>query len=314
MPEKISPHDILQSTHAFLKTRILPTLNWPELDIAVDHWINRHEGDPNNMFTDTLPAIVSVAFGKHVEMVVPMNSGWLLYLIAARVFDDIQDGEGNGRPWNRHGLSHTLPVGIGLMSAATVCLSHQTADADTLRSIYHMFGMTGVEAAQAQWNERIDDVWGSDALDAYFAHIIGATAKVVAVGAWAGGFLSGAKGQTLKALYDYGYNVGMKFAILDDCQDLIASEYSSSDLVNGRYRLPVLYAMGQPDHSARSQLRILLQGAKNSKATEIQAVKLLDEMGAIAWSLNLAQVYQQKALGVLDVLSKDVKETLAAHV
>ena len=265
------------------------------------------------MFTDTLPALVYGAFGGCVEKVVPMNSGWLLYLIAARVFDDIQDGEGDGRPWNRHGLSHALPVGIGLMSAATVCLSHQTADEDTLRSLYHMFGVAGVEAAQAQWNELDSGVLESDALDAYFTHIIGATAKIFAAGAWAGGCLFGAEEQTLKALYEYGYDVGMKFAILDDCQDLMASEYSSSDLASGRYRLPVLYAMAQPDHPAQPQLRTLLREANRSEVTVTAAIDLLDEMGAIAWSLDLAQVYQQKALAALEILPEDVKGMLAAY-
>lgn len=312
MPEKTSSRDILQLTHSFLTTQILPNLNWSELDWAVDHWVNRHV-DSKSMVVDALPALVYGALGGSVETALPLNSSWLLYLIAARVFDDIQDGEGEGHPWNRRGLLLALPVGIGLMSTAAVCLSQQQADHDTLRSLYHLFGLTGVGAAQAQRNEQIEP-GKSEVLESYFAHIIGATAQVFAAGARAGGCLFGASEQTLVALSDFGYNLGMKYAILDDCHDLAGVSSSSSDLANGRYRLPVLYALAQPVSVTQSQLHTMLQKARGDETAIIEVVGLLDELGAIAWSLNLAQVYRNKALAALSGLPEDSLEVLGAYV
>lgn len=265
------------------------------------------------MVTDTLPALVYGALGGCVETALPLNGSWLLYLMAARVFDDIQDGEGEGHPWNRQGLLPALPVGIGLMSTAAICLSQQQADRDTLCSLYRLFGLTGVGAAQAQRNERSDPD-KNEVLESYFAHIIGATAQVFAAGARAGGCLFGVGEQTLTALSDFGYNLGMKLAILDDCHDLTAGPGSSSDVVNGRYRLPVLYALAQPVTPAQSQLRRMLQEAQENKAVVADAVGLLDDMGAIAWSLNLAQVYQEKALSALSRLPDKNSGVLAAYV
>lgn len=312
MTQKIPPQEILQLTHTFLTTQVFPVLDWPELEQAVDHWIGRHDG-VRSMFVDTLPALVYDALGGYPEKVVPLNSSWLLYLIAARVFDDIQDGEGEGRPWNKFGLSLALPLGIGLMSAGGVCLSHNTFDGETARALQQMFCRVGVGAAQAQQYELIrgrDD----DTLENYFSHIIGATAKIFAVGTRAGGYLYGVEGKMLDALSDYGFNVGMKSAIIDDCQDLMASEYSSSDLVNGRYRLPILYAMAQPDSHRQIQLQALLTEAKHDQTAVGEAVALLETMGAITWCLNLAQVYRQKALDTVTGFPENVREVLAEYV
>jgi len=312
MSEKSSPHGILQLTHAFLKTQILPDLNWPELDRAVDHWVNRHT-EAKGMVVDTLPALVYGALGGCIETALPLNSSWLLYLVAARVFDDIQDGEGEGHPWNRRGWRLALPVGIGLMSAAAVCLSQQQTDQDTVRSLYHLFGLAGVGAAQAQRNEQIESD-KSGALESYFAHIIGATAQIFAAGVQSGGHLFGASEQTLKILSDFGYNLGMHYAILDDCHDLVGSPDSSSDVANGRYRLPVLYALAQPTSSVQSQLRILLPKAEGNETAVVEVVGLLNEIGAIAWSLNLAQVYREKALTALSRQPDDSLAVLEAYV
>lgn len=312
MPLKSSPQEILQLTHTFLKMQVFPALAWPELERSVEHWLSRHDG-VQSMVIDVLPALAYGALGGHPKTALPLNSSWVLYLIAARVFDDVQDNEGEGRPWNEFGLSQALPVGVGLMSAAGVCLSDSSFDGNIARALQHMFSMVGVKAAQAQRYERTDTLYNTS-LENYFAHIIGTTAQVFALGAQAGGYLYGVEEVWLRALSRYGFNSGMKSAILDDCQDLVGSEYASSDLENGRYRLPVLYALAQPDTHLRSCLQAVLKEIAEGKSSASEAVELLHRMGAITWCLNLAQVYQQKALDSLTLLPKDTQEVLAEYV
>jgi geranylgeranyl pyrophosphate synthase len=304
MATMVKPEAVLQQTFTFLETHILPATDWPALTAAV--MFRRQQARPATaVFTDSLPAVVYQALGGELAAAVPLNACWLLHLLAARIFDDIQDGEGEENPWQQAGTAQAIPIGVALLGAAGASLAHLTTGVEVMADLLHLFGRTTAAAARAQAAESQGSL-ADTSLDHYFAHIIGTTAEVFAAGAWAGGRLWGGNTAEMQALYDFGYNLGMRLAILDDCLDI-------AELSNGRYRLPVLYAVSRQDHPEGRLLTALLMQPQLTPAQSQQAQALLTEMGAISWSVELAATYQEKALAALAVLAVPAREALIPY-
>lgn len=280
---------------------------------AVDCWRQRHTEPGATMFTDVLPAVVYQSLGGKSADVWPLAGGWLLHLLAARIFDDMQDGEGLARPWMQRGPVLALPLGIGVLEAASLCLVHLADQGDTLRDILQVLSQTGMQAARAQAREPLHDL-SEIALEAYFDHIIATTGEVFAAGAWMGGRLYDADESILSALHVFGYNFGLTAAILDDCQDVQPIDgQGDSDLVKGRFRLPVLYAAAQTEHPAQPHLLNLLQKPLSSTQA-MEVVGLLEEMAAIDWSLQVAAVFREKAIVALSGVPEPARSELLVYV
>lgn len=307
------PTQNLHHTYHFLNSHILPQSDWPDLARSVEHWRGRHTRPGATLLTDTLPSVVYHSLGGHSDDVWPLTGSWLLHLLAARIFDDLQDHEGSARPWMQGGPAMALPLGIAILEAASFCLAHLADQGETLRDILHVLSRTGMQAARAQALEPQYDL-SAMALETYFDHIIATTGEVFATGAWLGGRLYAADEPILSALHTFGYNYGLKIAIIDDCQDVYPKDGQDvSDLVNGRFRLPVLYAAAQADHPAQAHLLARLQDSPS--VTQVSAiVGLLEEMGAIEWSLRIATVFGEKAIAALSGVPEPARSKLAVYV
>jgi geranylgeranyl pyrophosphate synthase len=305
-----------QYTHDFIRTQISPILDWSDFEAAIAHWLNRQDdASPETAYyTDVFPALIYIAVGGDYPKSIPLTAFWLLNILAARVFDDIQDQQGECNPWNQGGLVQSLPTGLALLTAANICFSHLESDIDAFRAIQNAFGRAGALAAKAQRLTPTTDL-SSNSLEQYFFHIIGATAEIFATGAWAGGRLKTVDETTLNALREFGYNIGMRIAILSDCFDLQpASLDKPSDLTSGSYRLPVLYAASLTEHPDHPELMELLTKGKLEGGRYDTAITLLENMEAISWSVQLATEFQNRAIAALNSLPEYTQEALANYV
>ncbi|MBK8989509.1 MAG: polyprenyl synthetase family protein [Chloroflexi bacterium] len=204
-------------------------------------------------------------------------------------------------------------AGHCLLEAASFCLAHLADRGETLRDLLYVLSRTGMQAARAQAREPQYDL-SAMALEAYFDHIIATTGEVFATGAWLGGRLYAADEPILSALHTFGYNLGLKVAIIDDCEDVYPKDGQGvSDLINGRFRLPVLYAAAQAEHPAQAHLLARLQDSPSvTQVSEI--LGLLEEMGAIEWSLRMAKVFGEKAITALSGVPEPARSKLAVYV
>ncbi len=86
------------------------------------------------------------------------------------------------------------------------------------------------------------------------------TAALFALCTEGAGVLAGASGGQLRALRDYGYNVGLAFQIVDDILDITESEDvlgkpAGSDLAQGKVTLPVIYYLRTATAEQRALVR-----------------------------------------------------------
>ena len=87
----------------------------------------------------------------------------------------------------------------------------------------------------------------------YLLAIEGKTASLFASACKIGSMVAGGDSDTIEALHNYGYNIGMAFQIIDDLLDLVSDESvlgkpAGHDVSEGVYTLPVIFAA---DNDAR---------------------------------------------------------------
>lgn len=290
MNNTLNPTTVFDTIFNFIECTAVADLDWPEIAEAIA------AAKRKRLVTlSALPVLMSAATGGRVEAAIPLGASWVLYNLASDLFDDLQDRDGKDHPWNNWSVAQATNVGLGLIAAAQRCLAHLQGDASTLTDIIKSWSYTLANAAQGQQiTQPIRDT------TTYFNHLIAKSGLIVASVAQAGVRLNTTDAATLQAAHTFGMNVGLIIQIIDDCGDLLPHR-SNSDLANRTYTLPVIHALSQTDDPRHKQLTTLLQSSMPLTSTQVEmACRLLDEMGAISYSLAVAKVHQQVALEALD--------------
>lgn len=301
-----------QQTVQFVCSEAGSFLAWDELETAVSYWTKQHQPNPQKIGNDIFPLLTSVALGGTVEGSVPLAAFWLLHIIAARVFDDVQDQEGEAHPWNADSITQALPTGIALLNVADLCLAHLQVDICTWYELFNMLKRATALAAKAQRSP----LTPTATIPAYLENSIALTGQIMAVGAWAGGRLQTTDRSTLQALWQYGQNIGLKMAILSDCLDLSPEAPEKlSDLTVAAYKLPVIYVLSLTEHTLHTRLHHLLQDSTPLVGARLaNVIGLLEEMEAITWCTKLAAHFQQQAIASLAGLPNEIRQPLQAYV
>lgn len=98
--------------------------------------------------------------------------------------------------------------------------------------------------------------------DEYYAVIGGKTASLIRTSARLGAMTGGADSETIEAISEWAWEMGLVFQLADDVLDLVADETwlgkpAGSDIGEGTFTLPLLYAADGPDSA---EIRGLLEG------------------------------------------------------
>lgn len=136
----------------------------------------------------------------------------------------------------------------------------------------------------------------------YLAVIGGKTASLIRTSARLGALTAGAERDTIEAISEWAWEMGIVFQMADDVLDLIADEAflgkpSGSDIGEGTFTLPVLYATAGPAGSEIKQ--ILSRGLPYERVDIDRVIALVVQGGYIDQVLDEAterlQVAEQAA-------------------
>ncbi len=117
--------------------------------------------------------------------------------------------------------------------------------------------------------------------DEYYAVIGGKTASLIRTSARLGAMTGGADEETIEAISEWAWEMGLVFQLADDVLDLVADEAwlgkpAGSDIGEGTFTLPVLYAADGPDGA---EIRSLLEGGAPYEQSQIDRVIELTTAG-----------------------------------
>lgn len=288
---QISLKQSLEATYQFVFEQALAGLDWLDLAHVIRDRQLRSQKD-YSAYSDTLPTWACLAAGGETMQAIPLAAAWVCYNMASDIFDDLQDKDGKQRPWNQWEPERAMQVGVGLIAVAQTCLAQLNEAPAAQSDILGILGRTMALAALGQ------NIATRASLDEYFKHTLAKSGLVFAAVVYAGARLQTNEPSLLQAMYDFGLALGMLIQIRDDCRDLLP-EQAASDLARATYTLPVLYGLSQQEHRLRPRLVALLETANDDHTLEIG--RILTDMGALAYSLAVAKVYEQKALSALSV-------------
>ena len=134
--------------------------------------------------------------------------------------------------------------------------------------------------------------------DDYYRVIGGKTASLIRTAARLGALVSGATRDAIEAVSDWAWEMGLVFQITDDVLDLVADEEwlgkpAGSDIGEGTFTLPVLYALAGPEGT---EIRSLLAGGRPHEQGAIdRVISLVAAGGYIDRVLDEATERMRKA-------------------
>ncbi|TCS84143.1 heptaprenyl diphosphate synthase component II [Tepidibacillus fermentans] len=131
----------------------------------------------------------------------------------------------------------------------------------------------------------------------YLRRIKRKTALLIAISCKLGALASNAEEKIVRRLYQYGYNVGMAFQIVDDILDFTGTteqlgKPAGSDLRQGNITLPALYALHYSKDRERLQ-KIVHNGELEKRMDEV--IDLIRKSEGIKYAQKLAERYIEKS-------------------
>ena len=113
------------------------------------------------------------------------------------------------------------------------------------------FAETIAELARGELHEMVSNWILPVTVDEYFARIYDKTASLFSTSAESGAVLGGAEDESINALREYGYYLGMAYQVKDDVLDYESSadelgKPANQDILNGKLTLPAIYASEDP--------------------------------------------------------------------
>ncbi|OFT34530.1 geranylgeranyl pyrophosphate synthase [Corynebacterium sp. HMSC08A12] len=197
--------------------------------------------------------------------------------LATLYHDDVMDesdqrrgAESANKRWNN---SVAILAGDYLFAIASEIMA--TLGAQTVQH----FAETFQELVTGQMRETIGARDGEDEIEHYLTVIQEKTGVLIASAGWLGALHSGASEEHREALFRFGRNVGQIFQIVDDIIDIwadpeVSGKQPGTDLREGVFTLPVLYAM-QQDDATGARLREILTGPVTDDALVDEALELI---------------------------------------
>lgn len=197
--------------------------------------------------------------------------------LATLYHDDVMDESDRRRGAEsankRWGNSIAILAGDYLFAIASDIMAE--LGTETLRH----FAATFRELVTGQMRETVGAKPGEDPIEHYMQVIQEKTGVLIASAGYLGSLHAGAAPEHREALFQFGRHMGQVFQIVDDIIDIwadpeVSGKVPGTDLREGVWTLPVLYAMRQEDEIG-ARLRELLVGPVIDDATVDEALELI---------------------------------------
>jgi len=290
---------VSQLIQAVLNERTLGAAYGQQLVKIVDR---SAEQDASDSAIGALPSLVCEVSGGNPGRAGPVTITWQLLRLAAKLFDDVEDGEVS------YPSAEVINLATGLIFLAELSLAEllqhnvppdrveRLAQALNRAWLWACAGQQADLACQAGMMNLDPDTWLEIAL--------AKSGEPCAWAAWAGALVADAGEQTLTCYREYGRHLGVLLQVADDWNG-IWHPRGASDLAAGRRctqrpNLAVCYALSVTKAEERSRLEALLaQAAQGDSTAEAHARQLLTDLGAQGYLLVVAQVQHQQAIAAL---------------
>lgn len=265
---------------------------------TLDEWWSK---DMSRVPVACLPVLVCQVYGGNFRDVLPVLVAWRLLCLAAKMYDDVEDGDAQlALPEQINTATSLLflaQLALGRLSLAGV----PTGKVEKLRDRLNQAGLiacNGQYLALSKKNEQI-----RPGPDGWLEVALAKSGHPFAWAAWAGGVIAGAGEDDLNAIWVYGLHLGVLRQVTDDVRDFWNGEkleISSNPLSC----LPLCYAEWVLQNQERESFVKLLDKA-NQKDLEAltQLREFVEGLGAKLFANSVAGIQVDQALKALQMMN-----------
>ena len=247
-----------------------------------------------------LPLLACYAAGGSPQAAVPVAAAWRALTIAAKMLDDVEDGDVARLDASPTAPARVVNLSTGFIAASTLALSRLPSDLRQELSV--AFSRTILEMAGGQHV----DITQRETLDlAAYARVMAAkSGSFFALATRAGARCATTDAQAVTQLEQFGFNVGILVQIRDDLKDLRTVDRDQAVAVD-RCSLPILYALEVATPATREQLDRLLALAPTDREAETKIQQIVVDLGGELYLLAELIRYRRRALTALQSAGLD---------
>jgi len=133
------------------------------------------------------------------------------------------------------------------------------------------------------------------------------TASLFSASAEIGGLLGNAPEKELKALKNFGNNIGISFQLIDDLLDIISTEEELgkpilSDLREKKPTLPLIYLLRKNENDIRKKVKWIFEDGGFIRVKKEEIIDLVLNNGAKEFTLKKAEFFRKRAIESLKIL------------
>jgi len=266
----------------------------------VMEWILRRRGK------QLRPAIMllSASFGTWHNRVIDMAAALEIIHTASLVHDDIIDEAGERRGQesvqSRFGKNVAVYAGDFMILSALSNLS----SIPTKRQAGYFRSLSEMCRGELLQYENLHNI--NLTKEDYLRRIHGKTGSLFHLACWMGAEECECTPEIAEALQNFGTSFGYLFQLQDDIMDFVNAAHmgkpTGSDLKDGIYSLPVIFALDAP--KTRNALRRLLSRYKAhpDESTLLTIHKIIQQTNALQRSMQVMIEYADEATAALQVL------------
>jgi geranylgeranyl pyrophosphate synthase len=266
-------------------------------------------------------AILSSKFHDHAtERVLPLAAAVEMLHTATLVHDDLLDGSllRRGSPT----LNAQLGTGaVILVGDYLFARSADLAAATESVPVVEIFAKTLMTICSGELRHVFEENGWRRTKEEYYRSTYSKTASLFAASTESGALLSDAPAATVRALRDYGYNLGMAFQIVDDILDFVGEEQQmgkpiGSDLRQGTVTLPLLLFLDEhPEHDLLRSIFTDREGREEKIRALVEKVRNSPAIGLAREDARRFTVQSKEAIkGLLDNVYRQVLLDLADYL
>ncbi len=258
-------------------------------------------------------------YEKNVDLIVGTASGIEVMHIATLVHDDAIDHSdtrrGRTTVYKLWGEEQAVLLGDYLFAVA----GQMIADTGNLR-VVRKFSSTLETISHGEINQAHNSYNLNQTRDDYYERISRKTAALFLMSTEAGAVLSGAPENSIRALMDFAFNLGIGFQIVDDILDFVGTEEQlgkpvGSDLKQGTLTLPSFMILEK--YPGDNPVKKLFEN-RGGQAEIDKAVEIIKNSTIVQECYDVARQYCEKASKALQPLppvqSRDCLEEMTNYV
>ncbi len=260
----------------------------------------------------TLPTLTCFAAGGAAQEAIPAAAAWRGLHLAAKLLDDIQDGDAIiiGKGEITPDVASNLATGLIAASMAIVTngMGNKNLDAQTRLDLSAEFSKVILQMCAGQHI----DITQTGQLDfESYRNIMAAKSGVfIQLATWSGARCTTADEKQLEQFKIFGHNLGMMLQLNDDIRDFHQTG-AKGDIASGKNTYPVIYALSVADKRDKARLHRWLAAAATDSQAEENARALVRALGAEVYVLAEIMRYRLRSQEALDNLGLEQKRRQA---